>query len=103
MMRASSGDRVAAQPVRIAAPSGRSWCAPTHARTSARLGWLEDLRAELRVAADHRELLVGQPPGLVQDAVGHADLADVVQQPGQPHAARSRCSESPSSRAIISA
>ncbi len=48
---------------------------------------LEDLRAELGMALDDVELLVGELGRLLQDAVGDADLADVVQQTGEPHAA----------------
>jgi hypothetical protein len=43
---------------------------------------LEDLGADRRVALDLLELLGGQAAGLLQDGLGHADLADVVQQPG---------------------
>ncbi len=45
---------------------------------------LDDLHPALRVGADRRELLVGEPPGLAQDRVLDADLADVVNHPGQP-------------------
>ena len=45
-----------------------------------------DLAAERGVALHLRVLVVGEPAGLVEDRVGHADLADVVQEPGEAHA-----------------
>ena len=54
-------DRVGDRPVAVEAPDER--------------------RAVLRVAADHRPVLVGEDLG-VEDAVGQRELADVVQQPG---------------------
>jgi len=42
----------------------------------------EDPQADGRVLAHQGPLLVGQGPGLVQDGVGHADLAQVVEQEG---------------------
>ena len=47
----------------------------------------EDLGAELGVALDDRELLVGELRGLAEDAVGDAHLADVVQPAGELHTA----------------
>ena len=41
-------------------------------------------RADLRVRLDHRELVVAEAAALQQDAVGHGDLAEVVQRGGQP-------------------
>ncbi|HTW42912.1 MAG TPA: hypothetical protein VMD79_11410 [Solirubrobacteraceae bacterium] len=54
---------------------------------------MQDFGAHFRVAADDRELPVGEPAGLLQDAVGHARLADVVQHPGEPYAADARLGE----------
>ena len=48
-----------------------------HARDRA-----QDALADDRVLAHDVPLLAGQRAGLVQDAVGHPDLADVVQQRG---------------------
>ena len=39
---------------------------------------------------DHRELLVGEPARLVQDLLGHLQLADVVEQPGHGQTAQRR-------------
>ena len=66
-------------------PSQRSWWVRTI--TSAGLQQLgvragEQPRAVEHVAAHDRHLVVGQAAGLEQDAVGHADLADVVQDAG---------------------
>ena len=44
---------------------------------------LEHLLPVDRMALDDRELLVGELAGLVDDLVGDADLADVVQQRGE--------------------
>ena len=44
---------------------------------------LEHLLAVDRMALDELELLVGELARLVDDLVGHADLADVVQQRGE--------------------
>src|SRR5207248_2183856 len=46
------------------------------------LGAAEDPRADLRVLAHLRVLLVDQRPGFAQDRVRHADLPDVVQDAG---------------------
>ena len=44
----------------------------------------DDHVAERDVLLDDRVLLLGQRPGLAQDLVGDADLADVVEEPGDP-------------------
>ena len=43
---------------------------------------LEHLGAAQRVRLDHRELVVGEAARLLQDLRGHAELADVVEDPG---------------------
>jgi len=45
---------------------------------------LDDVAAERGVALHLEELVVGEPGGLEQHRVGHADLADVVEDPGGP-------------------
>ena len=42
----------------------------------------------LRVAADHRVLVVGQRAGLLEDLVRDGELAHVVQQPADREAAK---------------
>ena len=48
---------------------------------------VEDARADLRVALDDRALGLVQRAGLVEDVLGHADLADVVERAGDPQMA----------------
>jgi hypothetical protein len=48
----------------------------------------QHLVAHLRVALHDVHLVGGQRSGLGQDLVGHADLADVVQQGGEAQRAR---------------
>ena len=42
----------------------------------------DDLQGGFGVSSDQVELVVGQGSGLLQDGVGHPDLADVVQGGG---------------------
>ena len=90
MMRASSGIASPLQPLRVAAAVGLLVMRADPRAHVGQAGVVEHLRAQFGVAADHRELLVVQPRGLLQDAVRNADLADVVQQTRQTHACGAR-------------
>ncbi len=46
----------------------------------------EDGAADRRVRAHEHPLVGGERPGLIQDRVGHADLADVMEQRAELHA-----------------
>ena len=63
----------------------------------------EDARADLGVAANLGPLLVAERVGLAQQHVRDGDVADVVQQAGEPHALDASASGRPISRAISSA
>ena len=58
----------------------------------------QDLARQRGVLAHRGPLVVGELPGLVEDAVGDAELADVVQQPGA--AERRGCVRASSSSAL---
>jgi hypothetical protein len=53
----------------------------------------DDLGTVLGVALDQLELVLGQRPGLRQDRVWHAQLADVVEEPGETERLDQRPSE----------
>ena len=80
------GDGVAGEAVRVAAAVEALVVVAHPVRLERHVGGLDDVEPEQRVALHHLVLVVGEPAGLVEDRVGHADLADVVQQAGQPHA-----------------
>ena len=73
-------------------------------RRRCRAGWrARGSAAELGVALDLGPLAVVERAGLVQDRVGDAELADVVEDAGGAHALDRRSAAKPSSRAICSA
>ena len=84
-------DRLAGDAVRVSAPA-EPLVVPQHDRQLS----FEPAQVRQQVGAlagmrlDHRELLVGEPARLVQDPLGHLQLADVVEQPGHGQTAQRR-------------
>ena len=76
------GDRVAGQPVRVAAPVAVLVVVADAGHELVVEQRLRDLGADARVLAHELPLLGRQRPGLEQHPVGHADLADVVEEGG---------------------
>jgi hypothetical protein len=48
------------------------------------LGGGQNARSQHRMGLHEVELALDQPTRLLQDRIGHPDLADVVEEPGQP-------------------
>ena len=98
MMREAQRDLVADQPGRVAAAVDVLVVVEDRVRDRpVAVQAPHERRAVLRVAADHRPVLVGEHLG-VEDPVGQRELADVVQQAGRVDevlvglaSSRSRC------------
>jgi hypothetical protein len=78
-------DLLARQRVRVAATVGALVVVEDPARLLGQVGRGDDVVAELAMRLHRRVLVVRQRARLLQDPVGHADLADVVQQPGEAY------------------
>ena len=79
-------DLLAGEAVGIAAAVEALVVVAHPARLELHVGGLDDVVAQQRVALHVLVLVVGELGGLVEDRVGDADLAHVVQQPGQAQA-----------------
>ena len=79
-------DLLAGEAVGIAAAVEALVVVAHPARLDLHVGRLHDVVAQQRMALHLLVLVVGELGGLVEDRVGHADLAHVVQQPGQAQA-----------------
>ena len=86
--RATRAGSVAGQAVGVAAAVEALVVVAHPARLDSHVGGLDDVVAEQRVALHLLVLGVGELGRLVEDRVGDPDLADVVQQAGQPQARR---------------
>src|SRR5690606_7682417 len=75
-------DALAGEPVRVAVAVPALMVVADHPRDVAQeRNGLQDVLADLGMAADRDVLLLRQTAGLVQDAVVDPDLADVVEEP----------------------
>ena len=79
-------DLVLSEALRVAGPVGALVVGEDPLADVGELLAREDSRAELGVALHLVVLGRGQRPGLAEDRVGHADLADVVEDPREPDA-----------------
>ena len=85
-IEASSGIAVPAQPAWISTPVGLLVVRDDPRREILERRALDEPRADLRMASHLVDLLVSERPGVTDDHVGDPDLADVVQEAGEPDA-----------------
>jgi hypothetical protein len=89
MIRDPSGISSPARPVGIAgAVPALVLVADEPADAGEELHRREDLLPDDRVALHHRALVGGERARLVEDRLGHRDLADVVEDRGEPQVAQ---------------